>query len=109
MSLDLNKARKCLADFDFPKLLFYPSPDGIGRTLTVKRTDLRTKLDGLIPHLCGLVEEEVAHILTIFPLVADLVKDVARNARDIERGWIKRRQCTTASRTRNWISSSITI
>ncbi|HBA84215.1 MAG TPA: ATP-binding protein [Verrucomicrobia bacterium] len=56
----------------------------------VERAKLRAELDGLIAHLYGLTEEEFAYILTTFPLVADPVKDAARNAyRDVERGLIK--------------------
>ncbi|MBX7255940.1 MAG: ATP-binding protein [Candidatus Hydrogenedentes bacterium] len=56
----------------------------------VERGKLRSELDGLIAHLYGLTEDEFAYILTTFPLVADPVKDAARNAyRDVERGLIK--------------------
>lgn len=61
-----------------------------GATDAVERGKLRAELDGLIAHLYGLTEEEFAYILTTFPLVADPVKDAARNAyRDVERGLIK--------------------
>jgi hypothetical protein len=61
-----------------------------GATNPVERAKLRAELDGLIAHLYGLTEEEFAYMLTTFPLVADPVKDAARNAyRDVERGLIK--------------------
>ena len=54
-----------------------------------ERSQLRAELDGLIAHLYGLTEAEFAHILTTFPLVAEPVKQAARNAyRDVERGLI---------------------
>jgi len=60
-----------------------------GATEPVERGKLRAELDGLIAHLYGLTEDEFAYILTTFPLVADPVKDAARNAyRDVERGLI---------------------
>jgi hypothetical protein len=55
-----------------------------------ERARLRAELDGLIAHLYGLTESEFAHILTTFPLVAEPVKQAARNAyRDVERGLVK--------------------
>jgi ABC-type Fe3+ transport system permease subunit len=40
-----------------------------------------------VAHLYGLTEAEFAHILSTFPLVAEPVKQAARNAyRDVERG-----------------------
>ena len=57
---------------------------------TIRRTELRAELDGLIAHIYGLTEQEFAHILSTFPLVADPVKVAAHNAyRDVERGLIK--------------------
>ena len=54
-----------------------------------ERAKLRAELDGLIAHLYGLTEEEVAYILSTFPLVPDPVKVAAQNAyRDVERGLI---------------------
>ena len=50
-----------------------------------ERARVRAELDGLIAHLYGLTETEFAHILTTFPLVADPVKQAARNAyRDVD-------------------------
>ena len=61
-----------------------------GITDATGRAELRAELDGLIAHLYGLTEEEFAHILSTFPLVADPVKVAAQNAyRDVERGLIK--------------------
>lgn len=57
--------------------------------LDVERARLRAELDGLIAQLYNLTEEEFAHILSAFPLVADPVKVAAQNAyRDVERGLI---------------------
>jgi len=62
----------------------------VGVTDAIGRAKLRAELDGLIAHLYGLTEEEFAHILATFPLVADPVKVAAHNAyRDVERGLIK--------------------
>ncbi len=62
----------------------------IGATNPAERARLRAELDGLVGHLYGLTEEEFAHILGTFPLVAEPVKQAARNAfRDVERGLIK--------------------
>ncbi len=56
----------------------------------VERARLRAELDGLAAHLYNLTEEEFAHILNAFPLVADPVKVAAQNAyRDVERGLLK--------------------
>lgn len=56
----------------------------------VARAKLRAELDGMIAHLYGLTEEEFAHVLSTFPVVADPVKVAARNAfRDVERGLVK--------------------
>ena len=54
------------------------------------RARLRAELDGLIAHLYGLNEDEFAHILTTFPLVADAVKNAARNSfRDVQKGLLE--------------------
>ncbi|MEK9137813.1 MAG: hypothetical protein AAB393_11875, partial [Bacteroidota bacterium] len=59
-------------------------------TNEVERARLRAELDGLIAHLYGLTEDAFAYTLTTFPLVADPVKDAARNAyRDVVRGLIR--------------------
>ncbi len=61
-----------------------------GATEPAERARLRAELDGLVAHLYGLTEDEFAHILGTFPLVAEPVKQAARNAfRDVERGLIK--------------------
>jgi len=60
-----------------------------GATDPAERARLRAELDGLVAHLYGLTEAEFAHILTTFPLVAEPVKQAARNAwRDVGRGLI---------------------
>ena len=51
-----------------------------GATDPAERAKLRAELDGLIAHLYGLTEEEFAHILSTFPLVADPVKVAAMEA-----------------------------
>jgi hypothetical protein len=54
------------------------------------RAKLRAELDGLIANIYGLTEDELAHILTTFPLVPENVKLMARNAlRDAQMGLIK--------------------
>lgn len=61
-----------------------------GATDPAERARLRAELDGLVAHLYGLTEAEFAHILTTFPLVAEPVKQAARNAwRDVEKGLIR--------------------
>jgi hypothetical protein len=61
-----------------------------GATDPIERARLRAELDGLVAHLYGLTEFEFAHILSTFPLVAEPVKQAARNAwRDVERGLIQ--------------------
>jgi hypothetical protein len=61
-----------------------------GVTDATKRAQLRAELDGLVAHLYGLTEEEFAHSLTTFPLVADQVKVAAQNAyRDVAKGLVK--------------------
>ena len=61
-----------------------------GATDPIERARLRAELDGLVAHLYGLTESEFAHILSTFPLVAEPVKQAARNAwRDVERGLIQ--------------------
>ena len=60
-----------------------------GTTDPSARARLRAELDGLIAHLYGLSEDEFAHILKTFPLVADPVKVAALNAwRDVQKGLI---------------------
>lgn len=54
-----------------------------------ERARLRAELDGLIANIYGLSEEEFAHILKAFPLVAEPVKVAALNARrDVKKGLI---------------------
>lgn len=48
-----------------------------GATDPAERARLRAELDGLIAHLYGLTEEEFAHILRAFPLVAGEAKEAA--------------------------------
>ena len=48
-----------------------------GVTNLKERARLRAELDGMIGHLYDLTEEEFAHILSTFPLVADEVKSAA--------------------------------
>ena len=61
-----------------------------GATDLIERSRLRAELDGLVAHLYGLTEDEFAHILSTFPLVAEAVKVAAQNAyRDVERGLIR--------------------
>ena len=61
-----------------------------GATDPAERARLRAELDGLVAHLYGLSEDEFVHILATFPLVAEPVKQAARNAyRDVERGLIQ--------------------
>lgn len=60
-----------------------------GATDPAERAQLRAELDGLIAHLYGLSEDEFAHILGTFPLVAEPVKVAALNAwRDVQKGLI---------------------
>lgn len=44
------------------------------------RAQLRAELDGLVAHLYDLTEDEFAHILSTFPLVAEGVKSAAMEA-----------------------------
>jgi hypothetical protein len=61
-----------------------------GVTDSAERGRLRAELDGLVAHLYSLTEIEFAHILSTFPLVAEPVKQAARNAyRDVARGLIQ--------------------
>ena len=61
-----------------------------GVTDSAERTKLRSELDGLVAHLYGLTEAELAHILGTFPLVPEPTKIAALNAwRDVERGLIQ--------------------
>ncbi len=46
-----------------------------GVTDPAGRLKLRAELDAIIAHLYGLTEEEFAHILSTFPIVAQEVKD----------------------------------
>lgn len=71
-----------------------PLPEGegprYGATDATERAQLRAELDGLVAHLYGLTESEFAHILGTFPLVAEAVKQAARQAfRDVESGLIQ--------------------
>ena len=45
-----------------------------GATDPAKRAGLRAELDALVARLYGLTEEEFAHILSTFPLVAEDIK-----------------------------------
>jgi hypothetical protein len=45
-----------------------------GVTDITGRARLRADLDALVAHLYGLTEDEFAHILTTFPLVAEDIK-----------------------------------
>lgn len=45
-----------------------------GMTDPAKRARLRAELDALVAQLYGLTEDEFAHILSTFPLVAEDVK-----------------------------------
>ena len=61
-----------------------------GATDPAERARLRAEIDGLVAHLYGLTEAEFTHILASVPLVAEPVKQAARNAyRDVERGLIQ--------------------
>lgn len=51
-----------------------------GATDPAHRARLRAELDGLAAHLYGLTEEELAHILSTFPVVPQPVKDAVRAA-----------------------------
>jgi len=51
-----------------------------GATDPAERARLRAELDGMVAHLYGLTEEEFAHILSTFPLVAQETKDAALEA-----------------------------
>lgn len=60
-----------------------------GVTDATERAKLRAELDGLVAHIYGLNEDEFAHILKTFPLVAEPVKVAALNAwRDVQKGLI---------------------
>ncbi len=51
------------------------------------RARLRAEIDGLVAHLYGLTEEELAHVLRTFPVVPEPVREAARNAfRAVARG-----------------------
>jgi hypothetical protein len=61
-----------------------------GATDPAERARLRAELDGLIAHLYGITDEEFAHILTTFPIVAEEVKAAALQAyHDVSKGLIK--------------------
>jgi len=61
-----------------------------GATDPAERAHLRAELDGLVAHLYGITEEEYAHILTTFPIVAEEVKAAALQAyHDVAKGLIK--------------------
>lgn len=51
-----------------------------GATNPAERAKLRAELDGLIAHVYNLTEDEFAHILSTFPVVAQGVKDAALEA-----------------------------
>jgi hypothetical protein len=51
-----------------------------GATAPDERARLRAELDGLAAHLYGLTEEELAHILSTFPVVSEPVKDAVLRA-----------------------------
>jgi Alw26I/Eco31I/Esp3I family type II restriction m6 adenine DNA methyltransferase len=51
-----------------------------GATDPFERGKLRAELDGLIAHLYGLTEEELAHILTTFPIVPEATKQAVMEA-----------------------------
>ena len=48
-----------------------------GATDPGERARLRAELDAIVAHLYGLSEEEFAHILSTFPLVAEETKQAA--------------------------------
>lgn len=51
-----------------------------GATDLATRAKLRAEIDGLVAHLYGLSEDEFAHVLKGFPIVADQIKTEAMNA-----------------------------
>lgn len=51
-----------------------------GITDETERAKLRAELDGMIAHLYGLTEEELAYILTTFPIISETVKQAALEA-----------------------------
>jgi hypothetical protein len=54
------------------------------------RAQLRAEIDGLVAHLYGLTEEELAHVLRTFPVVPEPVREAARSAyRAVARGDVK--------------------
>jgi hypothetical protein len=84
-------ARLCCTSAVFDELAKSVGLEGHqnGATDPTERAKLRAELDGLVAHLYGLSEEEFAHILGTFPLVAEPTKIAALNAwRDVERGLI---------------------
>ncbi len=48
-----------------------------GATDPAERARLRAELDGIVAHLYGLTDDEFAHILRTFPLVAQPIKEAA--------------------------------
>jgi hypothetical protein len=89
-SLAVRAARLICTTQEFGDLASEIGGDTRGVTDSIERACLRAELDGLVAHLYGLTESEFAHILATFPLVADPVKQAARNAwRDVERGLIQ--------------------
>ena len=61
----------------------------VGTTDPATRERLRAELEGLVAHLYGLNEDELAHILKSFPLMAEPAKVAALNAlRDVQKGLI---------------------
>jgi hypothetical protein len=72
------------------KALKLPASEVKGVRDSAARSQLRAELDALIAHFYGLTESEFAHILTTFPIVADAVKNAARNAfRDVQKGLLE--------------------
>lgn len=61
----------------------------VGATDPATRERLRAELEGLVAHLYGLNEDELAHILKSFPLMPEPAKVAALNAlRDVQKGLI---------------------
>ena len=61
----------------------------VGATDSATRERLRAELEGLVAHLYGLNEDELAHILKSFPLMPEPAKVAALNAlRDVQKGLI---------------------
>jgi hypothetical protein len=72
-----------------------PETRRVATTITYGQGDLggeilRAELDALIAHLYGLSENDLIHILSTFPLVAESTKIAVQNAyRDVARGVVK--------------------